>query len=120
MFDEFRSCYKRLQFFDNLIDQITQKIGMRDHLTGIEKDDAQKLMRELKGELKKDCLFMGDDELRDTLTDIDTYIYYPAIQKALSCIKVGTSSTPCQKWVSQLYEAKVEIKQGMNGVMNYL
>jgi ABC-type phosphate transport system auxiliary subunit len=120
MFDEFRSCHKRLQFFDNLIDQITQKIGMPDHLTDTERDDARKLMRELKGELKKDCLFMKDDNVQESLSDIDKYFYYPTIQKALSCIKVGVNSMPCQKWVGQLYEAKAEIRQGIDEVSNYL
>lgn len=120
MFDDFRSCYKKLQFFDNIIEQINQKIGTRNKLEGAEKQDVQGLLKELKGELKKDSDFMSKTNVCDTLSDIDKYFYYPTIQKALSCISIKSESMPDQKWVSQLYEAQIEIKHCMEKIENYL
>jgi hypothetical protein len=120
MFDEFRSCYNKLQFFDNIIEQITQKIGTRNRLDGIEKQDVQGLLKELKGELKKDYDFMSKVDVRNTLSDIDKYFYYPTIQKTLSCISAKINSMPNQKWVNQLREAQIEIRHCMEEIENYL
>lgn len=120
MFDEFRSCYNKLQFFDNIIEQITQKISTRNRLVGKEKKDAQNLLKELRGELKKDYNFMIKVNVRDTLSDIDKYFYFPTIQKALSCIRVKINSMPDKKWVTQLYEAQIEIRHCMEEIENYL
>ena len=120
MFDEFRSCYNKLQFFDNIIEHIIQKIGSRKVLAGKEKQDTQGLLKELKGELKKDCDFMSKVNVRGTLSDIDKYFYYPTIQKARSCIRVKVNTIPNQIWAAQLYEAQIEIRHCMEEIENYL
>ena len=120
MFDDFRSCYRRLQFFDNLIDQITHKIGSGSQVTETEKIDMQNLLKELKGELKKDFEFMSNVSVQNTLSDIDKNLYLPAIQQALSRIKIKTGSMPDQKWVSQLYEVQTDIRDCMSKVAVYL
>lgn len=120
MFDEFRSCYNKLQFFDNIIVQIIQKIGARSRLSGTEKQDAQGLLKELKGELKKDYDFMSKENVRDTLSNIDRYFYYPTINKVLALIRARANSMPGQKWIIQLYEAQIEIRRCMDEIENFL
>lgn len=120
MFDDFRSCNRRLQFFDNLMEQIIQKIGMRSELPDSEKSEAKELLKELIGELKKDSDFMSNKEIQDTLSEIDLYFYCPSIQNALSNITVSTRSAPGQKWVRAVYEAQAEIRSCMDKLYNYL
>lgn len=120
MFDDFKSCYNRLLFLDNIIEQIIQKIGAGNIVDGREKSDAQGLLGELKGELQKDCDFMKNRNVRDTLSDIDSYFYYPTIQKALSCISVKPNSEPDQRWSNQLYDAQIELRDCMDKIENYL
>lgn len=120
MFEDFRSCYRRLQFFDNLIEQIVQKIGTRNQIMEEEKDDIKRLLKELKNELKKDNEFLSNVDLQDTLSEIDKNFYYPAIQEALSKLGTKTSLAPRQKLVRKLYEAQDDIRRCMDGLYNYL
>lgn len=120
MFDDFKSCYKRLQFFNNLVEQIIQKIGTRDRLSGVDREETQGLLRELKGELKKDIDFMGDGKVQDTLSDIDRNFYYPAVKEALSRIKIRKNLAPGRKWINPLYDAQESINHCMELLENYL
>lgn len=120
MFDDFRSCYKRLQYFDNLIEQIVHKIGTRNQIVEGEKNDIKRLLNELKNELKKDNELLGNVDLQDTLSEIDKNFYYPAVREALYRLGTRTSSIPNQKLARKLYEAQDDIRRCMDGVYNYL
>lgn len=120
MFEDFKSCYARLEFFDNLIEQIIRMVDGHTQLEGDEREEARGLLKELKKELTKDCDFMCQPLVKETLSDVDTYFYCPTAEQALARLTMSASSAPGQKWLPYLYDAQAGLRECMGKVENYI
>ena len=104
-----RACIGRLERRRNKILVIMELIGEKRGLTGEDKDRAQALLKVLKGKLRADYRFGNTAKGRAQMTETELHFYHPAVHEALTRIRVKTNSVPDPQWVSQLYEALMNV-----------
>ena len=86
-------------------------------LSGTERVKAKSLLKNLKQRLKADYKQRDTAIGQEQMSSIEGGYYFPAMHEAHTCISVKTNSTPNQKWIDEIDDAKLEIDFYLNGLL---
>jgi len=120
MYDDFQSCYDRLKYFNDAIQEILLIFKDENMLTGEKKKRAQELLRKLKKEFNQDYHSRDKVSIKKKMSEVERYYYFPTIHEASSRIRVKVNSVPDNKWINQLCEAQINIQYMMDQIKDKL
>lgn len=100
----------RLKRIRDEIDALIDLIDDKRRLFGSEKERAQMMLKELKGNLRAEYKRGDTVKGRAQMTEAERRFYHPAVHEAYIHISVRINSVPDQKWYSDLYDAQIDIE----------
>jgi hypothetical protein len=103
-------CVASLRSYSVEIDEIISLFDDHGHIKTEKIPEAQTLLQNLKGCLKKDYDRRATDKGHEQMSEDEQAFFFPAIHEASTRIHVKTNSLPSQKWIDELLDAQHSIQ----------
>lgn len=111
-----KACLKKLEAIKAQLETLEELIGEKRTLYGAEKKQAQELLKSLKATLRSEYRRTSTSSGRDILNTTEKCHYAPAIHQADCAIRVKYNSIPNEQWLSEIYDARIDIEWAISGL----
>ncbi|MCL4402823.1 MAG: hypothetical protein M1436_09210 [Acidobacteria bacterium] len=107
-----------LQQFSDRIGRLMELVGSEIPASKEQIAQAQHLLKAIKADLEAEVRPRMTTRGRSAMSEVEAACYYPALQEALSKIRVHSNSRPGRGWYSGLDDAQDLIDTSLSGLLN--